>query len=47
MANHGYDPEKETAIRHHLARLQREKQQRRAKFENDLARLEAKKVALQ
>jgi hypothetical protein len=47
MVNHGYDPERETAIRQHLARLQKEKQQRRAKFERDLAKLEAKKIALQ
>jgi DNA repair exonuclease SbcCD ATPase subunit len=26
MINHGYDPEKETAIRQHLAQLQKEKQ---------------------
>jgi hypothetical protein len=47
MINHGYDPEKETAIRQHLAQLQKEKQQRRDKFEKDLARLEAKRQALQ
>lgn len=46
MINHGYDPERETAIRQHLAKLQREKKQRREKMENDLAKLEAKRMAL-
>jgi len=32
MVNHGYDPEKEAAIREQLGKLQKEKKSRREKF---------------
>lgn len=33
MNNHGWDPEKEASIKHHLKKLQKEKEARRARFE--------------
>ena len=32
MLNHGWDPDKEAAIRVHLKQLQQEKKERRVKF---------------
>lgn len=46
MLNHGHDPEKEAAIRAHLSQLQKEKQERRAKLEADLLRLQRRKDSL-
>ena len=39
MMNHGWDPEKQAAIKNHLKKLQKQKQERRIRFQDDLKKL--------